>query len=203
MNPAHKNFKGQFEDEVVLCYFRKHWIKIIRRVLLIPILIIVIFSGFSFFNVLSQNGLLVHVLVLLGFGLLTYLIHKQFLAIFHYYLNTVMITNYRVVEVDKSLYFVNTKNSVDLHNIQDVQKNQVGLLQSLFNYGSLIIVLSGASESVHLDLVPRPEYQFKKINQVKSAYLPERNNRFAAPLPTPEAVPAVPLSYEKSLSFAE
>ncbi len=202
---SHKNFKGQFEDEHVLCYFRKHWIQIIPRLSVLPLFLISIFVGFLFFDPLSRQELFGDILVVFGVILMTYLIHRVFLDVLHFYLHTVMITNYRIVEVDRSVFLRDSKTSIDLANVQDIQKKQSGLMQSLFNYGSLIIVLSGTSETLTLNMVPRPEYQFKKINQVKSTYLPKRTTQFAPPSffqaeMTPERAP---LGLEKSLSFAE
>ncbi len=198
-----KNFKGQLDDEVVLCYFRKHWIALFPRLMVLPVAFLFIVLGFVFLRPLSQSGLLVGTLTVGGFLALAYIIHAQFLAIFHYYLHTIIITNHRIVEVDRSVFLKDAKNSIDLSNIQDVQKNRSGLMQSIFDYGSLVIVLSGSSETRTLDLVPRPEYQFKKINQVKSTYLPTRNQQIAPTHFAPTDVPFVRDSVERSLSLVE
>lgn len=201
----HKNFKGQFEDEVALCYFRKHWIQILPRLAVLPPLLILTVLGFIFFEPLSKPGLFGELGVVFVILLLTYAIHRMFAAVFHFYLHTVIITNYRIVEVDRSVFFKDSKTSIDLANVQDIQKRQSGLMETLFNYGSLVIILSGTSETLTLTMVPRPEYQFKKINQVKSTYMPKKPAQ-AVPYSflQPEPLPArETLGLEKSLSFAE
>jgi len=203
MTTERKNFRGQFEDEVVLCYFRKHWVKIFPRLATIPLSFFLIFLGYVFMPRLSQSVAWSSTLILAGFLVLLYLVHRQFLMIFRYYLSTVIITNYRVVELDRSVFLHDGKHSIDLSNIQDVRKKQDGILQSFLNYGSLIIVLSGSSETRTLELVPRPEYQFKKINQVKSTYLSAPTQQIASTHFPLEEIPALQRSFERSLSAVE
>lgn len=202
-----KNFKGQLENEYVICYFRKHWITLLHRLAAIPVLVFLTILGFFFLEPLSQSGLLVGVLTLMGFCLLLYGIHRQFLVIFHFYLHTYILTNYRIVEVNRSVFMHDTKKSIDLSTIQDIQKKQYGLVQSILNYGSLTIVLSGTSENVVMTFVPRPEYQFKKINQVKSSYLPARMTPVMtmprAGRPDVEWDKESKFTIDKSLSYAE
>ena len=203
---THKNFKGQFEDELVLCYFRKHWIQIVPRLALLLVIFILFISGFIFLKFLSGLGFFGELLLLFGVFVLAYIVHRIFLDIFHFYLHTVIITNYRIVEVDRSVLFKDSKTSIDLTNVQDIQKRQSGLMETLFNYGSLVIVLSGTSETLTLSMVPRPEYQFKKINQVKGTYM---SRQIVQQNPPPffqsdtSSAAVATLELEKSLSFAE
>ena len=184
--PHRRNFKGQFEDELVLCFFRKHWIAILPRLLALVLLMCLLVLGVRYFLLLTRQTLFVDVLVVTSHIVITYLIHRQFLAIFHYFLYTVLITNYRVVGVDKSVFFRDSKNSVDLSKIQDIRKVQNGIFENILNFGTLTIILSGTHD---ITLVPRPDYQFKKINKVKQTYWPQAEQReggfVQAPVPSP------------------
>ncbi len=167
MSPMNKNFKGQLDDERVVCVFRRHWIGLLPHLLSIPLLFFVIFLVFyNLPNLMREiNGM--DFLLVLGMLVLHGFIHRQFLIIFKYYLQTVVLTDRRVVIVEKSVYFKDLKTSIDLVNIQDIQKHQAGFLETFFDYGSLVFMLSGSGSSMTIDLVPRPEYQYKKINEVK------------------------------------
>lgn len=167
MTSLDKNFKGQLDDERVVCVFRRHWIGIFPHLLSIPLLFFVLFLIFYNLPALMEELNGVDVVIALGMVALHGLIHRQFLIIFKYYLQTVVLTDRRVVLVEKSVYFKDLKTSIDLVNIQDIQKHQSGLLETFFDYGSLIFMLSGSGSSMTIDLVPRPEYQYKKINEVK------------------------------------
>jgi hypothetical protein len=181
-----KNFKGQFEDELVLCFFRKHWIAILPRVLALVALMFVLILGIRYFMVLAAQEAFINGLIIAAHILVTYLIHRQFLAIFQYFLHCVLITNYRIVDVDKSVFFRDSKDSVDLARVQDIRKIQNGVFENVLHFGTLVIILSGTHATVTIDLVPRPDYQFKKINKVKQLALSHRHR----PLPAEPVVEA-------------
>ena len=169
MTDPRQHFKGQLEGEIVVCVFRKHWIAVLPTLLSMPGLLIVLFLLFSNLSLLVRQGHWVAYLMVFALGGLHALIHRQFLALFHYYLDTVILTDRRVVMVDKSVFFKDSKTSIDLVNVQDIQKHQVGIFQNFLNYGSLTFTLSGSGGPSVIDLVPRPEYQYKKIHEVKAA----------------------------------
>ena len=85
----------------------------------------------SFFEVFEWTRVLWRTFVALWCFVLAYIVHRIFLDIFHFYLHTVIITNYRIVEVDRSVLFKDSKTSIDLTNVQDIQKRQSGLMETL------------------------------------------------------------------------
>ena len=162
-----KNFKGQLDDEVVVCVFRKHWIAVFSSLISIPVLLFLIFLTFHYLPALMAGEHWLGWLMIVLLVTLHAAIHRQFIHIFNYYLKTVVLTDRRIVLVDKTVFFKDVKTSIDILNIQDIQKTRLGLLQTLLNYGSLHFMLSGSTSVDTIDLVPRPEYQYKKINEVK------------------------------------
>lgn len=156
------------DDEFVICYFRKHWLILLPTVLTIPIIFCLLAAGLFYLPFVNTSHTVAAAAVLTGFFLLHLAIHRQFFKIFYYFLHTIMLTNHRIVEVDRSLFLRDSKNSIDISNVQDIEKKQSGLFQNLLNFGSLVIYLSGSSAPSVIDMVPRPEYQYKKINQAKA-----------------------------------
>jgi hypothetical protein len=167
-NISHKNFKGQMDDEFVICYFRKHWLILLPTVATIPVIFGLLMAGLFYLPFVNTKSVPVAAAVLAGFFLLHIAIHRQFFKIFYYFLHTVILTNHRIVEVDKSLFLRDSKNSIDISNVQDIEKKQSGIFQNLLNFGSLVVYLSGSSAPTVIDMIPRPEYQYKKINQAKA-----------------------------------
>ena len=165
-----RNFKGQIESEVVLTSFRKHWIQIVPSLLILPLLLSLLVAGFFALGELSDLNPAGQVAVVVAYLMLLFFLHRQFMSIFHWYMHTVIVTNFRIVDVDKSVYFNDSKDSVDLSKVQDIQKRQNGVLENVFNFGSLHIVLSGTHASVELTCIPRPEQQFKRIHMVKQQF---------------------------------
>ncbi len=169
MIDGQQHFKGQLEGELVICVFRKHWISILPTLVSMPGILVVLFLIFANLPLLVSQGHWMAYLMVFALGALHAVIHRQFLTVFYYYLNTVIVTDRRVVLIDKSVFFKDSKTSIDLVNVQDIQKHQVGIFQNFLNYGSLTFTLSGSGGPSVIDLVPRPEYQYKKIHEVKAA----------------------------------
>lgn len=181
MTNIDKHFKGQLEDENVLCIFRRHWIKVLPRLLFftfafLATALVVVYIGKIAGSDAFQGNIALKSSFVLGFALFSFMVHHEFLAIFHYYLHTVLVTDFRIVDVDKSVFFHDSKDSVDLSKIQDIQKLQNGIVENLMNFGSLKIVLSGTHVSMNLDLIPNPEYYFKVINRAKRNYIQKRRS---------------------------
>lgn len=189
MTNKDRHFKGQLSEETVLCIFRRHWIRVLPKLIFIVIAVLltallVYFAKPMASSEAFQDSNALKASFLLGFGLFSFVLHREFLGVFHYYLRTVIITDFRIVDVDRSVFLRDSKDSVDLAKIQDIQKNQNGIFESLFNFGALKIILSGTHVCVDMELVPNPEYYFKVIIRAKREYIRTRReiriDRFAS-----------------------
>lgn len=163
------------DEEFVLCYFRRHWIQILPGLLLLPLCFAVFAAGVIFHKVLLGQNEMVNMLITIGLVLLTQVIHFLFLSIFRYYLSTVIITNMRVIILDKSVFFRDSNTTVDLTKIQDIKKAQTGFFHYLFKFGVIKLDLSGG-EPIEINLVPQPDFYFKKMNEVKKSLAPVGQN---------------------------
>lgn len=159
------------DEELVLCYFRRHWIKILPAILLLPVCLALFVLAIVFYPTLTSQDSLILTLLLFGILGLTQFVHFLFLTIFRYYLSTVILTNMRVVLLDKSVFFKDSSLTVDLTKIQDIQKKQMGLFQHVLKFGALKFDLSGG-EPILIYLVPEPDFYFKKMNEIKKALTP-------------------------------
>ncbi|MBU0981943.1 hypothetical protein KKC94_04600 [Patescibacteria group bacterium] len=171
------SFKGQLSDEEVICTFRKHWISVLPRLSALFVLVVVTAIVIFFLGDLARfakEEIAVRIGVIFGFVLLVGLVHNHFMGIFHYYLRTVQITSLRVVDVDRSIYFRDSKDSIDLAKIQDIQKHQNGILENILDFGSFNITLSGTHTSMNIKLVPHPEHYYKIIHRAKRDYIQRR-----------------------------
>lgn len=166
-----KNFKGQLDEEQVLFFFRRHWLKIMPNLMNLFIIFLFLTTAIIFTGPLFKNTAVnVEVLAWIYFAVLLFfliLTHHQFLKIFHYHLDTVILTNVRLVILDKSVYLRDSRDSVDILKIQDVNKKQNGIFPRLFDYGTLVITLAGSDTMITIELVPTPDHYFKRINKIK------------------------------------
>lgn len=154
------------DEEVVFSYFRRHWIQIFPALLILPLSCLVCILILTYILSPTAHTTLGISFLFLGFLFLTALIHNQFLRIFRYYLSTVIATNMRIVILDKSVFFRDSMSAIDLSKIQDIQKTQTGFLQHMFKFGSIRLTLSGG-DPFEITLVPQPDFQFKRLNEIK------------------------------------
>ncbi len=177
------------DEEVVFSYFRKHWIQIFPALLILPLSCLACVLILAYLLSPTSHTTLGISFLLLGFLFLTALIHNQFLRIFRYYLSTVIATNMRIVILDKSVFFRDSMSAIDLSKIQDIQKTQTGFLQHMFKFGSIRLTLSGG-DPFEITLVPQPDFQFKRLNEIKKHLSPEPHVNLPAPS-VPSSAPSI------------
>ncbi len=166
-------FRGQGPEEHVLAFCRKHWITLVPHFLLFGIMTTgtVLFAlNHAMFQSLYETDFFMFLIFFVGFMMLYY-VHHFFQLMFRYNLSVLIVTDSRVISLHKSLYLVNDKEMADLKNIQEVKNLQSGVLQNLFNFGDLNIVLSTTGDGVYLHSIPNPDFHFRLINNARQAYV--------------------------------
>lgn len=176
----HPSFMGQQKSERVIMCSRQH------PIILVPHLLgfIVATGLFAMVvhatqNLIEPGSLTYQALFLVLFGGYTYYFHRFFNKVFNYYLHTVILTNFRIIEVRKTVFFCNNKDTIDLHKIQDLKKGQDGFLCTLFDYGTLAIELSASHETKNIKMLPNPDKWFETMNNMKRSYIDHRRQRRA------------------------
>lgn len=175
---TNRNFKGQQKNELVLRFSRKHWISLLPHFISFSVFILALVSFFLFVpqeavrNIFSPLMYqIIAGIVILG---LTYYLHHFFIEFFNYYLQILIITNFRVIQLDKTVYFRSDQDSVDVGEIQNIVVQKKGPIKTILNYGEIIITLSSAHATKIIQCVPNPDYYFRKINKTKRQYLISR-----------------------------
>lgn len=175
---TNRHFKGQLDSEEVQCFYRKHWIVLSKDFIgffaFLTVASITVFHFNKLHDFFAQDLAFMTLLAFALVGVFTIYIHKFFLRIIRYFLDIVIITNYRIVALDKSLYLRDSKDAIDLPKIQDVQKEQDGLFKKIFKFGELTLTLSSTATTKTLKFTPNPDYHFRKINRLKREYIRER-----------------------------
>lgn len=174
-----RNFRGQQSLEEVICFWRKHPVVLLRPFLINNGLFLASIVGLFYIvstGVLAESVTL-KIITLGIFTLMTITHHVFFTRLFHYYLDIVIITNYRVIDLRKSVFLQDDKEIIDLHEIQDIKKNQDGILANFLNYGNIKIATASLSTSMTLRSIPRPEYYLNQINQTKRHYILYRRHQ--------------------------
>lgn len=185
LDNTNRHFKGQQKNETVHCFCRKHWIVIFPYLLgFVAVAILTLSLLFFWADDLARQLAPPTYRITMGILILalTFGLHRFFTKLLNYYLQIIIITNFRVIVLEQTLFFTSNRDSIDLPEIQDIVVRRDGILKTLLNYGEIIITLSSAHATKVLYCVPNPEYHFQKINKTKREYITFRRTEKAANL---------------------
>ena len=172
-------FHGQLPDEYVVCFFRKHWATFFPHLLSMGMFLLATFLLFFTIPFLYKSlpvGIF-KILFLLVVILSLSFIHYFFLKAVQHFLTVIIVTNSRIISMDRTLFLRNNTETFDLRMIQEINKNQNGFLPNLFGYGDLSITLSQSAAVLLLTQIPNPDHYFRTISQAKLDHIEARIHR--------------------------
>ncbi len=205
INKKDRYFKGQYPDEECIAFFRKHWVTLLPELLMYSIFgIILLVIGFYFTNVVnfSLKSFFPQFLFFVSLLFFTYFIHRFFFRLFNHFLYTVILTNFRIVEVTKTLFIIfirDSQQTFDMKEIQDIQKQQNGFWKNILRFGTLIIMMS-SSDIKTMHYVPNPDYHFRLVNRIKRIYIQQRVQDKQHERPNESIAPLIKPKQSSSLS---
>jgi len=156
--------------EEFICFFRHNWITLIREFVYFAIFTAVIIFIISYINVLisvAQKTPELQVFFVMGFLLGTIYIHRFFIRLFNHFVNIGIITDMRIIDHKKTLFFKDTTDAIDMTNIQNIEQKGEGLLPNLLGYGDINIYLSASSTVKVFRGVPNAKFHFRCISRQK------------------------------------
>jgi len=81
-----------------------------------------------------------------------------FLEFTDYYLDTWIITNERIINIEQEGLFHRTASELDLAAVQDTTAEIRGILQTVFTYGQVFIQTAGSKGRFHFKNIHDPEH---------------------------------------------
>jgi len=188
---TNKHFRGQQREEILIYMTRKHWMVLLpifmEFLILISVITISVWSAIPYFGIGVNKT--VGFLIIAGIAVITGWMNYLFVEFLNNFLDTAIVTNFRVLKIEKSLFLKNNMDMVDLHEIQDIKKMQDGIMENLFNYGKLVIIVPTMLEPLVLNSMPDPERFFRKVNNAKRDYIYERQQRKLTALTQNQGLP--------------
>ncbi len=85
-----------------------------------------------------------------------------FLEFTDYYLDTWIVTNERIINIEQQGLFHRTASELHLASIQDVTSDVAGMLHTFFDFGSVFIQTAAERERFNFKDIERPE-QVKEL----------------------------------------
>ncbi|MBF8280503.1 MAG: hypothetical protein HW383_276 [Candidatus Magasanikbacteria bacterium] len=89
-----------------------------------------------------------------------------------YYLDILVITNDRIIDVDQKGLFARTVSELDLYKVQDVTSETKGFFATMFNYGNVYIQSAAATERFTAEDIASPAKVRKMIVDLSEADKP-------------------------------
>lgn len=107
---------------------------------------------------LLDDVVMTPILILLGsaYAFLVWLL--CFHGFLDYYLDTWIVTNSRIINIEQHGLFSRIRSEQSLSRIQDVSAEVKGLLPTLFGYGTVYVQTAGAEERITMKQVRNPEH---------------------------------------------
>lgn len=163
------------ESEYIIDEVRRHPIGLIVPVSLTIILVAAVMSViFSYPQLLAGLGIPsappFSIVALIG-GLLALLcLVGGYISVWVYTNNKFFLTNESVIQELQTSLFARQEQTVSLANIEDASFQQKGILQTLFNYGSIRLSTEGDETTYRFYYVADPKQQIATLNNAIEAF---------------------------------
>ena len=163
--------------EQIVFKARKHWIIFAFQLISVfflcaaPVLVIVAANLFlppGFFEPVYRfisPAELTNLLTLLYLGWLLLMWVAIFISWTNYYLDVLIITNQRLLDIEQFVLFKRDEVSIPLRSIQDTKAQVFGLLATLFGYGNLQVQTAGAVRETIIRNISEPERVKRLIDE--------------------------------------
>lgn len=152
---------NQRPDEHVILFLRRQWFALLAIVVAFVLLVgVPLAAGWYFLD--TVEGWLAHpvigpLLVILGSIYFLSIWLFAFLEFTDYYLDTWIITNERIINIEQQGLFNRTASELDLAAVQDTTAEIRGILQTLFTYGQVYVQTAGEKGRFHFKNIDNPE----------------------------------------------
>jgi hypothetical protein len=151
-------FPGQQADERIHLVTRQHWMVFAAKfavwLMFVAILLFTDWAVGRYLPVVkSDYGSLLKLAESVYFMLL---ILGLLIIWIMYYLNILVVTNERIVDITQTSLLSHTVSELHLSRIEDVTAEVKGLLPTFLNYGNLYVQTAGETERFVFDRVPDP-----------------------------------------------
>lgn len=158
------HFENQEPGEKVILLLRRH-----RFAVFYPLGIIILLAlvPIVVYTVLPAKQILFYFISSLYY-LWLWLILFYKLTI--YSLNTLVITDRRIIENEQNGFFARKISELHVHRVQDVSVNIHGIIPTFFNFGDIVVQTAASEREFSFYMIAQPEKVKDTIMQVVNNY---------------------------------
>ncbi|UPA22586.1 hypothetical protein K8942_06090 [Candidatus Peribacteria bacterium] len=187
------DFPGKDQGEEFQFYFRQHWIRLwkpFRRLILWTAVIVgALFVANATFGDADSTTMRRTITLILCtfflFGQLAFLV-----SFYKYFLYVIIVTDKKVHRIKKTLVTVDDHQSIDLWTLEDITKNQHGIVQNLLGFGTLVLVMQ-TQDALRIHFTPfislKHEMIMRLRENARQRLAPQEVARVLSPEQKPEA----------------
>lgn len=172
-------------NENIIAVFRKHWFVILFEVAGLVLLALAPLALYFFGRIFFFDSLGPEISIVFSFFYVLFLITLWVIGFglwLDFYLDKLLVTTERVIEIEQRGLFSREISSLNLENIQDVTIEVHGIIQTFFKLGDIHVQTSGAQKKVSIGYLARPEYakhmimdlHNQSLNRVKSVRIEQK-----------------------------
>lgn len=160
----------QRDNEHVVLFLRRHWIALFAVAFSFLCLVgIPLIIGWFFIDSITiwyNHPLFGPLLVIAGSIYFLSIWLFAFLEITDYYLDTWIVTNERIINIEQEGLFNRTASELDLAAVQDTTAEIHGILQTMLTYGNVFIQTAAEKGRFHFKNIDDPERVKEIVNKL-------------------------------------
>lgn len=163
------------DSEFVISAVRRHPIGLVAPVGVTVFLIALTASLMINYTLIAESLGLVEppnpgVVFLIGTLLILLYLIGGYIAVWVYVNNKFFLTNESVIQEIQTSLFTHNEQTVSLTNIEDASYQQLGIIQAMFNYGSIRLSTEGDETTYRFSYVTNPKQQIATLNNAVEAF---------------------------------
>jgi len=153
---------NQRENERVVLFLRRHWFAILIIIVAFVFLIgVPLAVGWYFWETVQSwlsHPVIGPILVVVCSIYFLSVWLMAFIEFTDYYLDTWIVTNERIINVEQEGLFHRTASELDLAAVQDTTAEIRGFLQTVFTYGNVFVQTAAEKSRFHFININDPEH---------------------------------------------
>ncbi|TSC81821.1 MAG: hypothetical protein G01um101420_825 [Parcubacteria group bacterium Gr01-1014_20] len=157
-------------EEKIILIIRRHWLVFIGEILPLAIatLLIVVpilFSAqiFEYAREYLSEAQVASTITFISTAWILIIWIIFFLVFTDYYLDILIVTNQRIIDVEQKGMFARDIATAPLGSIQDVKIEILGIVATMFNFGNLHLQTAGGDKEIIIRGIKNPEHVKKLI----------------------------------------
>ena len=150
-------FDGQLPGEKIILVTRRHWLFLFTPLFCTFLVALLPFIGYLLINSLKWYANISSLYWFLTTVILLILWNIAFYQLMIYSLNTIIVTDRRIVENKQVGLFKHTINELKLTKVQDISVKVFGPFAQLLDYGNIEVQSAGAVGKFFFNYFPHPK----------------------------------------------